>query len=231
MEDVSPKLLERVQKTFDEICTKDKQLEKLKEAARDYEGLDLYAERLGDNLARAFRVIGAEDLPKGRMYYNIADKVVRPLLEDNWNTVVQAGIEVQKGINAAAGIGLKPIIPKPESDRIYSLTFKISEYENFADAQWLLGEPVTNIIMRAADAMAEGNALFQHNAGVETRFTRNVRYKCCDWCAERAGTWTYFDMPDDFWGRHEHCRCTIDYKPEKGKGYRMNTSGNAFIRR
>ena len=40
---------------------------------------------------------------------------------------------------------------------------------------------------------------------------------CCPWCKEVAGTHYYPDVPDGVFRSHNHCRCTIDYRPRKGK--------------
>lgn len=229
-DDIAPKLLKRVQDEFNRLCGADKTLKKLKEDAKTYHELNDYAERLGNNLKRAFATIYGDDLPNGKMYYNIAEKVVRPMLVGNWNDIATVGEVVQNAINESAGVGIKAIKPGLAEDRIGGIVDRLSEADEFEKAKWLLDEPVVNFSRHAVDEMVRVNAEFQNEAGLETVFVRTDP-GCCAWCAKLRGTYTYSTMPENFWARHENCNCTIDYKPYKKIGYQMRTSGKAFVKR
>ncbi len=86
-----------------------KQLEKLKASDVDYYLADLIAEEYGKALSEAFNVITEERLPNGKMYFNIADRAVRPLLEENYKNIADACYKVQKSLNKKTNIGLKVV--------------------------------------------------------------------------------------------------------------------------
>lgn len=229
MADVSPELLANIRNIFEKVCADDSGLEALR-IGGDYASATHYAERLGKNLAQAFKFITPEALPDGRMYYNIAQKVVQPLLIDNWDSATASGAIAQDAINSAAGIGLKAIRPDVDTDRIDGILQRLADEMDFAKIQWILDDPVVNFSVHAIDKMVQENAQFQENSGLEVTFTR-LDPGCCEWCAKLAGTFTYSNLPAHFWARHENCNCTIDYKPARGIGYRMRTSGKAFVKR
>ncbi len=86
-----------------------KQSEKLNAGEGDYQLADLIAEEYGIALSDAFEVITEERLPNGRMYFNIADRVVRPLLEENKKNIADVCFRVQTDLNKRSKIGLKAV--------------------------------------------------------------------------------------------------------------------------
>ena len=56
-----------------------------------------YAELLGEVLSESFKdVLTPDALPDGKMYYNIANRTVKPLLRENFNNVNQ----IARSVNA-----------------------------------------------------------------------------------------------------------------------------------
>ena len=75
--DIAPALLERIRADFLSLLGDEAP------AADTYAAAADYAERVGAALAEAFRRnLTADILPDGKLYWNIADRVVRPLLEE-----------------------------------------------------------------------------------------------------------------------------------------------------
>lgn len=71
--DIAPELLERIRKDFLEL------LGDSKVTQQTYVGAEEYAEQVGSALAEAFRRhLSSDVLPDGKMYWNIADRVIRP---------------------------------------------------------------------------------------------------------------------------------------------------------
>ncbi len=52
--------------------------------------------------------------------------------------------------------------------------------------------------------------------GLKPKIIRRTTFKCCEWCDNLAGTYTYPDVPSDVYRRHENCRCTVIYDPADG---------------
>ena len=77
--DIAPELLERIRADFLAL------LGDAQQEADTYTAAAAYAELVGSALADAFRRnLTADILPDGRLYWNIADRVVRPLLEEGY---------------------------------------------------------------------------------------------------------------------------------------------------
>ena len=87
-EDIAPALLDAIRQDFERNLGGRQRavqlLEKIQAGGANYADAGDYAEEVGAALADAFRAnLSSDVLPDGRMYYNIADRVVRPLLEQD----------------------------------------------------------------------------------------------------------------------------------------------------
>ncbi|MEG2931452.1 MAG: hypothetical protein RR825_06660, partial [Ruthenibacterium sp.] len=211
MEDIAPALLEAIRSSFKTL---------LGDAAvtkKTYTGAAEYAERVGAALSGAFGSnLSSEVLPDGRMYWNIADRTVRPMLEQGHNLVADATAQVQQTMNEAAGIGLKAQAAPMNTERVDSILNKLSSAEQYDDAAWILDEPVKTFIRCAVDDTLRKNVDFQGNAGLLPRIIRTAESHCCKWCSKLEGTYRYPDVPDDIYRRHNRCRCSVEYDPGDG---------------
>lgn len=213
--DIAPALLERIQADFLSLLGDEAPTADTYAAAADY------AERVGASLAEAFRRnLTADALPDGRLYWNIADRVVRPLLEEDHALIADASAAVQLALNQQAGIGIAPQRAALNTDAMDGLLNKLTEAERFEDAAWVLDEPVRTFSRMVVDDTLEKNVSFQGKAGLQPRVIRTAESHCCKWCSALAGTYDYPHVPKDVYRRHERCRCRVEYDP--GEGRRQN---------
>lgn len=227
--DVAPELLERVQEAFAEGVQNNRALSsaagQINLGRGSFEKAERYAEEVGKELARAFRKVLTESvLPNGRLYYNIADRVVRPMLEEGYLDVQQLTGKLVEQLNSAEGIGLKATYPEPDKERIQGIIDAASSQETVKESLRYLGEPVVNLQQHAVDEMARSNAEFQYQVGTSPKIRRVAEAKCCEWCSGLAGTYEYKKVRNkgnDVYRRHENCRCLVEYIPDKG-GKRQN---------
>lgn len=223
MKDIAPELLERLQKAFQKKFSNNVNIRRLNrsldQGKATYEEANNFALEIGDMLASVFQEnLSEKDLPDGRMYYNIAKRVVEPTLVQNYELTSAYCLAVQEELNKQAGLSLKAQKPALNQDRINGIVNRLSEEEHFEDAKWLLDEPVVNFSQSVVDEAIKTNAKFQYNAGLSPRVVRKSSGKCCDWCNNLVGTYRYPDeVPDDVWRRHRYCRCTVEYDPGDGK--------------
>ena len=138
--------------------------------------------------------ISADTLPDGRMYYNIADRLVKAMFHDYYSRIAIYCKDTQKSLNKAAGIGLKAQAPEFNQDRADGIIERLSEEENYDEASWILGEPVTNFAMEIVDDYIKANADFQYKSGLSPKIVRTTNGKCCDWCDRLAGAYDYSDI-------------------------------------
>lgn len=99
------------------------------------------------------------------------------------------------------------------STRIEGIVDRLTDAETFDSISWILGSGVvTNYAESIIDDHLKANLDFQSKAGLSVKVTRTrTGHHKCKYCEDRAGTFTYPDVPDDFWGRHVDCKCFIEY--------------------
>ena len=207
--DIAPELLERIRADFRAL------LGDAKPAADTYAAAADYAELVGSALAEAFRRnLTADALPDGRLYWNIADRVVRPLLEEEHLLVADASAAVQQALNRQANLGIAPQRAVLDTDAVDGLLNKVSTAKQFADVAWALDEPVRTFSRMVVDDTLKRNVDFQGKAGLRPRVIRTAESHCCKWCSALAGTYDYPRVPKDVY------RCRVEYDP--GEGRRQN---------
>lgn len=228
-------LLGSVQKSFAGYLMTDKDLARLSNRVRDgtdYEAANEYAARVGELLAKS---IDDNTKTLAFMSRDVAQEVLTPLLTENHEIVSQAAATVQKNMNDAAGIGMGVLTADLDTNRINGLIDKVSSYDTYEQAKWVLNEPVVNYSQAVVDQTIRKNAQAHYKAGFEpivirktetagtkTRLRkikgRSYKYTYavpCKWCAGLEGVYKYSEVKNtgnDVFRRHEACRCIIIYK-------------------
>lgn len=228
MEDIAPGLLEKIREEFKKGISENDAVnalyKKIKGGAASYRDAQEYAYLVGDELSKAFRKhLTAEALPDGKLYYNIADRVVRPMLMEDHEMISGAAATVQKSLNEKAGIGIRPQVAEVNRDRVQGIVEKVSSAESIEDVSWVLDEPVKNFSQNIVDETIRKNVEFQGKAGLKPRIIRKHERKCCKWCRDLAGEYDYPNVPHDVYRRHENCRCVVEYDPGSGKRQNVHT--------
>lgn len=222
VKDIVPGIYNEIEKSFD-LKTKESniiknKLKALKNKKANYKDANEFAVEVGNILADTFQdKIKTGDLPDGKMYYNIAKRLIEPNMVRNHNLVSEYSKEVQSILNKKANISIKAQKADLNQDRIDKLIDKITGYDSYEDGKWLLNEPVINFTQAVVDETIKKNANLHYKSGLNPKIIRKEHGKCCDWCKEIVGTYSYPDVPEDIYKRHRYCRCTVDYYPGDGK--------------
>ena len=220
--DVLPGILQEVQERFERDFGKSEVVRNafatLKAKKATYKTANEFAIEIGDILSKALGTsLSADKLPDGKMYYNIAQRLLTDVLGRNHELVSGYASDVQKNLNDEAKIGLKVQVPELNLDRIAGIVNRFSSEENFEDVSWLLGEPIVNFTQSIIDDTIRKNAEFHYKAGLQPEIVRTSFFHCCEWCQEVQGNYKYPRVPKDVYRRHQHCRCIVDYDPKNGK--------------
>lgn len=217
VDDIVPKLLEDLKKEFLSKYKASKKIPKLLETKNNANAY-LYAQEVGEILAEVFdSKLSASILPEGKMFFNIAERILNETLGNNHKLVTDYAVELQTALNREAGIGLKPKTNKVNQDRIDGLVNRLSSEDNFDEVKWILKDPVVNFSRSVIDDFIMTNADFHAKAGLKPKITRYVNSEHCEWCDKLAGT---YDYPVDriIYARHENCDCVVEYHPKDGRG-------------
>lgn len=220
--DIAPELFNKISAEFERLYSGNAKIKtllaKINAGTATYAEAEEYAELVGKICsASMLRYLGDDVLPDSRLYYNIAERTVRPMLEQSRDMAEEIAMSVQESLNRDAGLQLKAVEPNIDPGRIQGIINKVSDAEKFSEASWVLDDPVVNMVMNVVDETVKANAEFHSKSGMKAKIVRRQTAKCCDWCANLAGKYDYPDVPKDVYRRHENCRCIVTYVPEKGK--------------
>ena len=174
---------------------------------------------MGNILADIFgEEINSDILPDGKMYYNIAKRLIEPSLKADHEIISTYTADVQTMLNEQAGISLQGIKAEVNQDRIDNMVDRLADADSYDDIKWILDEPVKNYSQSVVDSTIKANADFNYRAGFQEKVIRKDFGKCCKWCRDLAGTYDYpRGTPKDVWRRHAYCRCTVEHLTKKGR--------------
>ena len=225
VKDLVPELLDEIREEFDKGVLDSSVLEsllaKLAKGKANYLDANDYAVELGEILSKALRgSVTASKLPDGKMYFNIAKRVLEDVLGTNYDKISEYSGQVQDILNGEAKIMVAVQRPNLNQDRIDGIINRLDSEPDFDSVSWILGDPIVNFSQSIVDDFIRANAEFNFKSGLHPKITRTIVGKPCKWCKSLAGSYDYPDVPDDVYKRHSNCRCTVDYHP--GSGRRQN---------
>lgn len=223
MVDITPELLETLEHEFNSRFNKSTKIliiqKKIKAGTATYVDAQAYSVEAGEILVKVFKeYIKADALPDGRMYYNIAERILTATLSNNHKLISVATLQIQELLNKKAGLGLKAVEVPLYQDKIKSIINRISNETNFNDISWILDEPVITFSQNIVDDTLKANVEFQGKSGMKPKVIRTVNgHDACKWCRSLSGIYNYPDVPRDVYKRHDRCRCSVEYDPGDNK--------------
>ena len=217
MEDIVPSLLDKIATDFDLKVGADNEIDvllgKITSGKGNLHDVSLYARRLGDLLSMTLQENLTQDvLPDGKMYYNIADRIITPMMR-----------------HEKSKIGISSIRPDFPTERVQQIVDSLTEDTEFEVIQRRMGEPVANCSHSFVDDFVKTNAEYRAMAGLETSITRTLVGGACPYCTRLAGSWPYGEEPADVYKRHDSCRCTVTFKSKKGYRQDVHTKIKTII--
>lgn len=226
--DILPSLLKEVQERFEQDFGKSEIVRNafatLKAKKATYKTANEFAIEVGEILSKALvSSLRADKLPDGKMYYNIAQRLLTDVLGRNYELVSGYASDVQKNLNSEAKIGLTAQVPELNQDRIDGLVNRLASEESFDDVKWLLDDPIVNFSQSIVDDSIRKNVEFHHKLGLSPKIVRRVVGHPCKWCKSLEGSYNYPEVPKNIYRRHGNCRCTVDYHPGNGKKQNVHT--------
>lgn len=235
MEDITPGLIESVKTEFASAYEKSGRIQSLlsavKQGTATYEQAQQYAIEVSRLIAAAYeKHISPAVLPDGRMYYNIASRLIPATLDENYTLVAEYAKQVQQLLNKQAGLGIKAQVPVRNEDRVDGLVQLAASKDRYEEVSGPLLQKFEVYSQSIVDASIQTNVEFHGRAGLGPKVIRRATGRCCDWCRALAGVYDY-PVDREVYQRHENCRCTVLYDPADGKGKRQDVYTKRWTRR
>lgn len=224
--DISPELLEKIQKEFGVGVRKSKKVSsiyrKVQKGTASYSDCQTFSKELGAILGRVFKGNFTDSaLPNGKLYYNILQSVVTPMIGNNHEMIMQLSSRVAKAIDAKDGLGLNSVTPLLDRERVEGIYNDVLAGSDLQDSVNRLARDTGNVTESFFDDFVKSNADFRFQSGMNPQVIRIlVGSKPCKWCQSLAGIYDYEEVSNtgnDVWKRHLDCHCQIIYKNNRGK--------------
>lgn len=217
MEDLAPDLLKKIQNDFERRVKNDAWINSMLKRIRDGTATQIdcgeYANRIGKYAAKAMEhFISAENLPDGTLYYNIAESIIPPVLQNNYNLVNDIASTVIKHMYDDEGLGMNPVRGPDQLERIDQIV------EGAVQKNGIPEGAVENFTYSQFDNFLRANNEQEYKAGLEATITRVAEAKACKWCRSLEGIYKYSEVKaqgSDVYRRHDNCRCQVTYKVGK----------------
>lgn len=226
MEDIAPQLIESVTAEFRNAYENSDKIQRLLKAIQQgtatYEQAQQYAIEVSQLIGAAYaKHVSSAVLPDGKMYYNIASRLIPASLDENYTLVADYAKQVQQSLNKQAGLGLKAQEPPQNDDRVDGLVELAASGEQYDDVSDQLLRKFETYSQSIVDETIQTNVDFHGRSGLRPKIIRRTTGRCCDWCRALAGVHDY-PVNREVYRRHENCRCTVLYDPADGKRKRQD---------
>ena len=203
-------------------------LELINTGAGTYSTASEYAARVGECLARVLE----QYAPGADISDWDIENIIPKSLGLDHSIVVEACESVQDTLNADAGLGLRYIEPRFDTDRAYGIVTELQNHSSFSDIADTFYDQIANFSQNVVDESIRSNASVMSRAGISSKVIRVAERGACKWCRDIEGSYDYADVRatgNDVWRRHENCRCTIDFVTERN-GSRYTERVNNQVR-
>lgn len=220
--DIVPGLLEKIQTDFRSRLTRNTRLKKLNSVIGSgqatFEQGHEYASIVGRLLSESLNeFITIDNLPDGKMYYNIANRILNTTMTEVYDIDRTVLAKIQQDLMTNAGLSFKPQIPVMNQDRVDGLVEILVRSDNFDMNKWVLGDTIENFSLSIVDDFVKVNSEFQSDSGMRPKITRKMNRETCDWCENLAGEYWLDEAPDEIYMRHKNCDCNVIYDPRTGR--------------
>lgn len=228
MTDIAPELYAKIQADFKAGVNNNVDVQKfmqkvLKGKAKQIDMHEL-SRLLGVEASKALKAnLVLKTLPDERLYWNIAEKTIQPLLIEAYKNVNAYAIIQQDFEDKRAGIGVEIVKggrPENRAREVMEMAVNSLTQEELDNA---LTDPTITAVQKYYDDFQKENAKLRHDLGLKETVVRVYDGKGlkngtepCTWCLARAGVWDYETASkNEVFARHPGCGCTIEHHTEK----------------
>ena len=187
-----------------------------------YEAAQKYSERSGQLAKKAISQVSNGDL-------TITQAILNPILEANYQDVLNVASQAQNVIYETANVNLKPATVSYDNTYAKDISAKLENYDDVDEAL----DTAENLFISASqnyvDEIGRRSAKFMDESGINVLVSREYDDvgvhttdkgggDVCHWCLERCGTDVPYDEAYDMgmFERHPGCGCIITYTTKRG---------------
>lgn len=135
------------------------------------------------------------------------------LLRDRYVDINAAVDTAQRYMDEARGIRVAPQHAPYNDERSHQIGSSLRDLSKPTTTLQRRARAATETATKAIhDDRMKSEADFRSRAGFKCFLTRTAVGGCCPWCSDVAGRYVYGDQPDDIFGRHDNCDCTVTFE-------------------
>ncbi|WP_455093124.1 VG15 protein [Parvimonas micra] len=228
-------VIENIINHFDEGWKQSKEiktaLEILKKEKATFKNANDLAKEVGNILSKVFeKDIKSDMLYNKKMYQEMAEKLVNASLKKAHEVITDYSTNVLKNLNKTSKISGGVITPSFNQDKANGIITRLVR-DDYDKIKWILDEPVKTFCQSIVDDTIRENVNYHARLGLRPVVRRVSSGKCCKWCDKLVGTYSYPDVPQDVYRRHNHCNCIVEYFPGDGKKQDVWTKKKAWAKK
>lgn len=230
--DISPELLEEIEKLFDKSFYSDPKVmriyKKIASGTATYKDAHQLAELTAKHRSKALEKVYSQALEKGilpnnTIYQNIAEKTVIPSLKEDHRTISEACDYIQTDLTRKAGLGISSISVDMDVDRAAGLAIDVANARTTKLMETSVPSLIENFALNVVSSHLEANMNIMRALGLVPTISRmrgRNPNKKCKFCNEReySGEYKGKNMPEGIFRRHRDCHCIVLYDPKDGSG-------------
>ena len=187
-----------------------------------YEAAQKYSERSGQLAKKAISQVSNGDL-------TVTQEILNPILEANYQDVMNITSQAQNVIYEAANVNLKPATVSYDNTYAEDISAKLENYDDVDEALNVMENTFISASQNYVDEIGKRSAKFMDESGINVLVSREYDDvgvhttdkgggDVCHWCLERCGTDVPYDEAYDMgmFERHPGCGCIITYTTKRG---------------
>lgn len=187
-----------------------------------YEAAQKYSERSGQLAKKAISQVSNGDL-------TVTQEILNPILEANYQDVMNITSQAQNVIYESAKVNLKPATVSYDNTYAEDISSKLESYDDVDEALNVMENTFISASQNYVDEIGRRSAKFLDESGINVLVSREYDDvgvhttdkgggDVCHWCLERCGTDVPYDEAYDMgmFERHPGCGCIITYTTKRG---------------
>ena len=219
-------IVQKAKSVFLRLIENDTELIRLRKSIEsgkaNYEAAQKYSERSGQLAKKAILQVSNGDL-------TITQEILNPILEANYQDVLNVASQAQNVIYETANVNLRPATVSYDNTYAEDISAKLENYDDVDEALNVMENTFISASQNYVDEIGKRSAKFMDESGINVLVSREYDDvgvhttdkgggDVCHWCLERCGTDVPYDEAYDMgmFERHPGCGCIITYTTKRG---------------